>query len=158
MLHAGSNSRVLTLGLILAVFLTVSVGCAPRTSVSMHVESARSGRGIVTAAATFAGASGTTALAADASATISGRVEVDRTLVTIEAAGYKTLSLSVDDLRDIPPTVALTPLYLGTGLVTAGGLPLAGATVTVWNVAVTTESDGSFAVEGLAEGSYTGRY
>jgi hypothetical protein len=157
MVQQASKSRALTLCLIVAVCLAALTGCTPRTAVSLQVLSARSGGSIATATATFTGTSGTTVLEAGTAGVIAGQVEVDRTQLTVEATGYKAVSLSVDDLQRLPPTVTLAPLFLGTGMVTAGGQPLAGATVTVWNLVVTTGSDGSFAIEGLAEGSYTGR-
>lgn len=157
MVQQASKSRALTLCLIVAVCLAALTGCTPRTAVSLQVLSARSGGSIATATATFTGTSGTTVLEAGTAGVIAGQVEVDRTQLTVEATGYKAVSLSVDDLQRLPPTVSLTPLFLGTGIVTAGGQPLAGATVTVWNLVVTTGSDGSFSIEGLAEGSYTGR-
>lgn len=149
--------RALALGIILMLAVAALPGCVRQSSVSLRIISARSGTGISGATLTFSGADGTNTLTADKSGAVSGKVASDRTQVTAEAAGYQKASLSVSDFSQLPATVKLTPLFLAKGVVTSGGQPIAGASVTIWNTTVTTGSDGSFSFEGLAAGSYTGR-
>ncbi len=147
--------RALALGMIVMLTVAALAGCARQSSVSVQVVSARSGAGIPGATMTFGG--GSDVLTADSKGAVTGKVAASETQVTVEAAGYQKASLTVADPAQLPTTVKLTPSFLITGVVSTAGQPVAGATVTIWNKTVTTAADGSFALEGLASGSYTGR-
>jgi hypothetical protein len=149
--------RVLALGLALLLVVFSLAGCAHRDAVSLRILSAYSGKGVANATLTFTGSSGSETLSSDATGTVSGQVEADRTQLGVEATGYQKAFTQVTDLTKLPATVQLTPLFLGVGTVTSGGQPVAGASVTVWNTTATTGTDGTFAFEGLAEGTYAGR-
>jgi hypothetical protein len=149
--------RALALGLALLLVMFSLAGCARRNAVSLRIISAYSGKGVANAALTFTGSSGSESLRSDATGTVSGQVEADRTQMSVEATGYQKAFVQVADLTQLPTAVQLTPLFLGAGTVTSGGQPIAGASVTVWNTTTTTGSDGTFTFEGLAEGTYAGR-
>ena len=149
--------RVLALGLALLLVVFSLAGCAHRDAVSLRILSAYSGKGVANATLTFTGSSGSETLSSDATGTASGQILADRTQLGVEAAGYQKVFLQVADLTKLPTTVQMTPLFLGTGTVTSGGRPVAGASVTVWNTTTTTGTDGTFAFEGLADGTYAGR-
>ncbi len=149
--------RAAALGLALLFVVTALAGCARRSAVSLMIVSSYSGGGISGAVLTFAGGTGAESLSSDAAGVASGQVQADRTQLTVEAAGYQKAFLQVGELAQLPDTVKLTPLYLGTGIVLSDGEPVAGASVNVWNTTVTTGTDGSFTFEGLKEGTYTGR-
>lgn len=151
------SARGLALGLALLLVVVSLAGCARRDAVSLRILSAYSGKGIANATLTFTGSSGSETLTSDATGTVSGQIEADRTQMGVEATGYQKAFTQVADLTKLPATVQLTPLFLGAGTVTSGGQPVAGASVTVWNTTVTTGTDGTFAFEGLAEGTYAGR-
>ena len=149
--------RGLALGLALLLVMFSLAGCARRNPVSLRIVSAYSGKGVANAALTFTGSSGSESLGSDATGTVSGQVEADRTQMSVEATGYQKAFIQVVDLTQLPTTVQLAPLFLGAGTVTSGGQPIAGASVTVWNTTTATGSDGTFTFEGLAEGTYAGR-
>ncbi len=149
--------RVLALGIALLVVATGQSGCVRRVSVSFRVVSSYSGKGVSGATVTFDNSGDSQMLSSDATGTVSGQVQADRIQLSVEATGYQTTFLQVADLAELPPSIQVAPLFLGAGTVISGGQPVAGATVTVWNIAVMTGSDGSFAFEGLAEGTYAGR-
>src|SRR5450830_514227 len=157
--HLALNQRARGLALGLALLLVVFslAGCARRDAVSLRIVSAYSGKGVANATLTFTGSSGSETLSSDATGTVSGQVEADRTQMGVEATGYQKAFMQVTDLTKLPPTVQLTPLFLGVGTVKSGGQPVVGASVTVWNTTTTTGSDGTFTFEGLAEGTYAGR-
>jgi hypothetical protein len=149
--------RALALGLALLLVMFSLAGCARRNAVSLRIVSDYSGKGIANATLTFTGSSGSESLRSDATGTVSGQIEADRTQMSVEATGYQKAFVQVADLTQLPTAVQLTPLFLGAGTVTSGGQPIAGASVTVWNTTTTTGSDGTFTFEGLAEGTYAGR-
>lgn len=149
--------RGLALGLALLLVVFSLTGCARHNSVSFRIISAYSGKGISNAILTFTGISGSESLSSDSTGVVSGQIQIDRTQVNVEAVGYQKVVLQVADLAQLPTTVQMTPLFLGAGTVTFGGQAVAGASVTVWDITTTTGSDGTFAFEGLAEGTYTGR-
>jgi hypothetical protein len=151
------SPRGLALGLALLLVVFSLAGCAHRDAVSLRILSAYSGKGVANATLTFTGSSGSETLSSDATGTASGQILADRTQLGVEAAGYQKVFLQVADLTKLPTTVQMTPLFLGTGTVTSGGRPVAGASVTVWNTTTTTGTDGTFAFEGLADGTYAGR-
>lgn len=149
--------RALGLGLALLLMVLWLAGCATRNPVSLRIVSAYSGKGIANATLTFTGSTGSESLASDATGTVSGRVQADRTQLTVEATGYQQALIQVANLTQLPTTVQLAPLFLGAGTVTSGGQPIAGASVIVWNMTTTTGPNGTFTFEGLAEGTYAGR-
>src|SRR5450756_501687 len=157
--HLALNQRArgLALGLALLLVIFSLAGCARRGAVSLRIVSAYSGKGVANATLTFTSSSGSETLSSDATGTVSGQVQADRTQMGVEATGYQNAFIQVADLTKLPTTVQLTPLFLGVGTVTSGGQPIAGASVTVWNTTTTTEPDGTFTFEGLAEGTYAGR-
>jgi hypothetical protein len=157
MMKRNITRRALALGLTLLLVVAALAGCARRSAVSLRVVSAYSGKGISGAALTFAGGTGSESLRSDATGAVSGQIQADLTQLTVEASGYQKVFLQVGDLSQLPSSVKLTPLYLGTGTVTCAGQPVAGASVTVWNMMVTTGNGGTFTFEGLADGTYTGR-
>lgn len=149
--------QVLALGIALLVVGMGLSGCARRVSVSLQIVSSYSGKGVPGATVTFGGSGNAQVLTSDGTGMASGMVQADRLQLSVEATGYQKAFLQVTDLAELPPSISVVPLFLGAGTVTCGGLPVAGATVTVWNTAVTTGADGSFTMEGLAEGTYVGR-
>lgn len=149
--------RALALGLTLLLVITALSGCARRTAVSLRIVSSYSGKGIAGAALTFSGGTGSESLGSDATGAVTGQVQADLTQLTVEAQGYQKVFLQVEDLAQLPALVKMTPMYLGTGIVTSDGQAVGGASVTVWNTTVTTATDGTFTFEGLKEGTYTGR-
>ena len=151
------SARGLALGLALLLVIFSLAGCARRSAVSLRIVSAYSGKGVANATLTFTGSSGSETLSSDATGTVSGQVEADRTQMGVEATGYQKAFMQVTDLTKLPATVQLTPLFLGVGTVKSGGQPVVGASVTVWNTTTTTGTDGTFTFEGLAEGTYAGR-
>src|SRR5450756_1079407 len=148
--------RVLALGLALLLVIFSLAGCARRNAVSLRIVSAHSGKGVANATLTFTGSSGSETLSSDATGTVSGQVEADRTQMGVEATGYQKAFIQVADLTQLPTTVQMAPLFLGAGTVISGGQPIAGASVTVWNTTTVTGLDGTFTFEGLAEGTYAG--
>src|SRR5659263_146280 len=151
------SARGLALALALLLVVFSLAGCAHPDAVSLRILSAYSGKGVANATLTFTGSSGSETLSSDATGTVSGQVEADRTQMGVEATGYQKAFMQVTDLTKLPATVQLTPLFLGVGTVKSGGQPVVGASVTVWNTTTTTGSDGTFTFEGLAEGTYAGR-
>jgi hypothetical protein len=149
--------QALTLGLALMLVIFSLTGCARRNAVSLRIVSAYSGKGVANATLTFTGSSGSEFLGSDATGTVSGRVQADRIQMSVDATGYQRAFIQVADLTQLPTTVQLTPLFLGSGTVTSGGQPVAGASVTVWNTTTATGLDGTFTFEGIAEGTYAGR-
>lgn len=149
--------RVLALGLALLLVIFSLAGCARRNAVSLRIVSGYSGKGVANATLTFTSSSGSETLSSDATGTVSGQVEADRTQMGVEATGYQKAFIQVADLTQLPTTVQLAPLFLGAGTVISGGQPIVGASVTVWNTTTTTGPDGTFTFEGLAEGTYAGR-
>lgn len=149
--------RVLALGLALLLVIFSLAGCARRNAVSLRIVSGYSGKGVANATLTFTSSSGSETLSSDATGTVSGQVEADRTQMGVEATGYQKAFIQVADLTQLPTTVQMAPLFLGAGTVISGGQPIAGASVTVWNTTTVTGLDGTFTFEGLAEGTYAGR-
>ena len=147
----------LALSLVLLLVAFSLAGCARRNTVSLRIVSAYSGKGVPNATLIFTGSSGSESISSDATGTVSGQVQADRTQVGVEAIGYQKAFVQVADLTQLPTTVQLAPLFLGVGTVTSGGQPVSGASVTVWNTTTTTGSAGTFTFEGLAEGTYVGR-
>ena len=147
----------LALGLALLLVTFYFAGCARSNAVSLRIVSAHSGRSVANAKLTFTGSSGSKILSSDATGTVSGQVQADRTQLNVEATGYQKAFIQVTDLMHLPTTVQLSPLFLGAGMVTSGGQPIVGASVTVWNTTTVTGSGGTFTFEGLAEGTYAGR-
>jgi len=146
------SARGLALGLALLLVIFSLAGCARRSAVSLRIVSVYSGKGVANATLTFTGSSGSETLSSDATGTVSGQVEADRTQMGVEATGYQKAFMQVTDLTKLPATVQLTPLFLGVGTVKSGGQPVVGASVTVWNTTTTTGSDGTFTFEGSQKG------
>jgi len=157
MINRTSLHRAFALGLALLLVVFALGGCARRNTVSLRIVSAYSGKGVPGATLIFTGSSGSESLSSDATGTVSGKVQADRTQVDVEAIGYQKAFVQVADLTQLPATVQLSPLFLGAGTVTSGGQPVSGASVNVWNTTTTTGSTGTFTFEGLAEGTYVGR-
>ncbi|MCX6085877.1 MAG: carboxypeptidase regulatory-like domain-containing protein [Caldiserica bacterium] len=157
MMKRTSLHRAFALGLALLLVVFALAGCARRNTVSLRIVSAYSGKGVPDATLTFTGSSGSESISSDATGTVSGQVQADRTQVDVEAIGYQKAFVQVADLTQLPATVQLSPLFLGAGMVTSGGQPVSGASVTVWNTTTMTGSTGTFTFEGLAEGTYVGR-
>lgn len=157
MVNRAGMRRALIVGIAVLLAMAGMSGCARRVSVSLRIVSSYSGKGVPAASVTFDNSGDSQVLSSDASGTVSGLVQADRTQLTVEASGYQKAFLQVSDLAALPPSIQVAPLFLGSGTVTSGGQPVAGATVTVWNITATTGSNGSFAFEGLAEGTYVGR-
>jgi len=149
--------RVIALCLVLVAVLSFVAGCARQVPVSLSVLSSYSGKGIAGATVTFTGPSGSQTVVTDSSGRAAARILQDRVQVGVTASGYQKAFLQTADLTQLPASIKLDPLYLGAGTVTSGGQPVAEATVSVWNATTTTAQDGSFVVEGFAEGTYAGR-
>ena len=149
--------RTIAFCLVLLAVVSLVSGCARQVPVSLSVLSSYSGKGIPNAAVTFTGPSGSQTVATDSSGRAAARIQQDRVQVAVTASGYQKAFLQTADLTQLPASIKLDPLYLGAGTVTSGGRPVVGATVSVWNVTTTTGQDGTFVVEGFAEGTYAGR-
>jgi hypothetical protein len=149
--------RAIALCLVLLAVVSFVAGCARQVPVSLSVLSSYSGRGIPDATVTFTGPSGSQTVVTDSSGRATARIQQDRVQVSVTASGYQKAFLQAADLTQLPASIRLDPLYLGAGTVTSAGQPVAGATVSVWNTTTTTGQDGSFVVEGFAEGTYAGR-
>src|ERR1035437_7134055 len=91
--------RVLALGLALLLVVFSLAGCAHRDAVSLRILSAYSGKGVANATLTFTGSSGSETLSSDATGTVSGQVEADRTQLGVEATGYQKAFTQVTEDR-----------------------------------------------------------
>src|SRR5450756_1576818 len=119
--HLALNQRArgLALGLALLLVIFFLAGCARRNLVSLRIVSAYSGKGVANATLTFTSSSGSETLSSDATGTVSGQVQADRTQMGVEATGYQNAFIQVADLTKLPTTVQLTPLFLGCLLYTS---------------------------------------